>query len=137
MTLFGAADLETAADGGPVPQPRVGHRLHRLELLNWGTFDSRVWAFAPEGADSLLTGDIGSGKSTVVDALTTLLVPPQRIAFNRAAGADTRERDLRSYVLGHHKSERNEATGRTLPVGLRRGPDPGQAARLGSVWWWF
>ena len=27
--------------------------------------------------------------------------------------------DLRSYVLGHHKSERNEATGASAPVGLR------------------
>ncbi|MEI4271956.1 ATP-binding protein [Klenkia sp. LSe6-5] len=120
MTLFGAADLEAPVAGAS--RQRVGHRLHRFELFNWGTFDGQVWSFVPGGADSLLTGDIGSGKSTVVDALTTLLVPPQRIAFNRAAGGETKERDLRSYVLGHHKSERNEATGRTLPVGLRRGP---------------
>lgn len=121
-TLFSAADLAeaaTASSGGP---PRVGHRLQRLELLNWGTFDQRVWTFCPGGADSLLTGDIGSGKSTVVDALTTLLVPPQRITFNRAAGAETRERDLRSYVLGHYKAERSETTGASAPVGLRRGP---------------
>lgn len=119
--LFSAADLAEAAAGSGV-RPRVGHRLHRLELLNWGTFDQRVWTFAPGGADSLLTGDIGSGKSTVVDALTTLLVPPQRITFNRAAGAETRERDLRSYVLGHYKAERSETTGASAPVGLRRGP---------------
>jgi uncharacterized protein YPO0396 len=121
-TLFNAADLAEAVDSRDGARPRVGHRLHRLELLNWGTFDQRVWTFTPGGNDSLLTGDIGSGKSTVVDALTTLLVPPQRITFNRAAGAETRERDLRSYVLGHYKAERSETTGGSAPVGLRRGP---------------
>ncbi|GAB3345465.1 ATP-binding protein [Modestobacter lapidis] len=121
-TLFNAADVAEAVRSGSAGRARVGHRLHRLELLNWGTFDQRVWTFTPGGDDSLLTGDIGSGKSTVVDALTTLLVPPQRITFNRAAGAETRERDLRSYVLGHYKAERSETTGGSAPVGLRRGP---------------
>ena len=36
-----------------------------------------------------------------------------------AAGADTRERDLRSYVLGYYKSERSEMTGASRPVALR------------------
>ena len=67
----------------------------------------------------MLTGDIGSGKSTLVDAITTLLVPTQRIAYNKAAGADAKERSLRSYVLGHYKSERNEASGNAKPVALR------------------
>ena len=31
------------------------------------------------------------------------------------AGADTREHSLRSYVLGHCKSERNEVTGAVRP----------------------
>jgi uncharacterized protein YPO0396 len=84
-----------------------GFRLQRLEVLNWGTFDARVWAFTPCGGTSLLTGDIGSGKSTLVDAITTLLLPAHRVAYNKAAGAAVRERDLRSYVLGHYKSERN------------------------------
>lgn len=98
-----------------------GFRLHRLEVLNWGTFDQRVWSMRLDGKNALLTGDIGSGKSTLVDAVTTLLVPAQRIAYNKAAGADARERSLRSYVLGHYKSERNEITGATKPVSLRDG----------------
>jgi uncharacterized protein YPO0396 len=96
-----------------------GFRLQRLEVLNWGTFDGRVWTLQLDGRNSLLTGDIGSGKSTLVDAVTTLLVPAQRIAYNKAAGADNRERTLRSYVLGHYKSERNEVTGAARPVSLR------------------
>ena len=96
-----------------------GFRLKRLEVFNWGTFDGRVWTLVPDGKNSLLTGDIGSGKSTLVDAITTLLVPAQRVAYNKAAGADSRERTLRSYVLGHYKSERNEVTGAARPVALR------------------
>jgi uncharacterized protein YPO0396 len=99
-----------------------GFRLSRLEVLNWGTFDSRVWTLQLDGKNGLLTGDIGSGKSTLVDAITTLLVPANRIAYNKAAGADSKERTLRSYVLGHYKSERNEVTGAAKPVSLR---DPG------------
>ena len=96
-----------------------GFRLQRLEVYNWGTFHGRIWALEPEGRNALLTGDIGSGKSTLVDAVTTLLVPANRVAYNKAAGADSRERTLRSYVLGHYKSERNEVSGSAKPVALR------------------
>src|ERR1022692_4366517 len=114
--LFGTVELEDP-DSAALP----GYRLDRLEVLNWGTFDKRVWAFTLHGANALLTGDIGSGKSTIVDAITTLLLPANKISYNKAAGADTRERSLRSYVLGYHKSERSEASGASRPVGLRRG----------------
>lgn len=97
----------------------AGFRLQRLEVFNWGTFDGRVWALQLDGKNGLLTGDIGSGKSTLVDAVTTLLAPPQRISYNKAAGAEARERTLRSYVLGHYKSERNEVSGSAKPVALR------------------
>lgn len=80
-------------DDGAIP----GFRLHRLELLNWGTFHGGVRTFRLDGANSLLTGDIGSGKSTVVDAITTLLLPANRIDYNKAAGAQKRERTLMSY----------------------------------------
>lgn len=97
----------------------AGFRLHKLEVLNWGTFDKRVWRFDLNGRNALLTGNIGSGKSTLVDAITTLLVPTQRIIYNKAAGAETRERSLRSYVTGHYKTERSEDTGTTHSVSLR------------------
>jgi uncharacterized protein YPO0396 len=110
---------EGSRDGARESHRLAGFRLMQLEVLNWGTFDKRVWALNLEGRNALLTGDIGSGKSTLVDAITTLLVPTQRIAYNKAAGADSKERSLRSYVLGHYKSERNEATGNAKPVALR------------------
>ncbi|MDQ6993004.1 MAG: ATP-binding protein [Mariprofundus sp.] len=97
----------------------TGFRLKKLEVFNWGTFDGKVWPFYLNGKNGLLTGDIGSGKSTLVDAVTTLLVPAHRIAYNRAAGAAAKERDLRSYVLGFYKSEQSEAVGTAKPVALR------------------
>jgi len=98
----------------------TGFRLNRLEVFNWGTFDQKVWSFHLHGKNALLTGDIGSGKSTLVDAVTTLLVPAHRIAYNKAAGATAKERDLRSYVLGHYKSEQSESVGTAKPVALRQ-----------------
>jgi uncharacterized protein YPO0396 len=114
MSLFSLVDLETTR-----PDRLPGCRLQRLEVFNWGTFDGRVWSFDLASRNALLTGDIGSGKSTLVDAVTTLLLPANKISYNKAAGADTRERDLRSYVLGFYKSERNETTGVSRPVALR------------------
>jgi uncharacterized protein YPO0396 len=99
-----------------------GFRLSRFEVFNWGTFDRDVWTIQPAGENALITGDIGSGKSTLVDALTTLLVPPQRIIYNKAAGAESRERNLLSYVRGYYKSEKDDARLSARSVGLR-GPE--------------
>ena len=113
-SLFSPIELEDRR-----PDRLPGCRLQRLEVYNWGTFDRKIWSFELAGRNALLTGDIGSGKSTLVDAVTTLLLPANKISYNKAAGAETRERDLRSYVQGHYKSERNETTGASRPVGLR------------------
>jgi uncharacterized protein YPO0396 len=99
--------------------PRAGFRLQQFEVFNWGTFHERVWRLQPGGDSILLTGDIGSGKSTLVDALTTLLVPPHKLSYNKAAGADAHERSLRSYVLGHYKSERGDSASAMRAIALR------------------
>lgn len=114
--------IDASAEGQldfAVSDARAGFRLQRFEVYNWGTFDKRVWVLEPRGENSLVTGDIGSGKSTLVDALTTLLVPANRITYNKAAGADSKERTLRSYVLGHYKSERADAGFAAKAVPLR------------------
>ena len=91
-----------------------------MEVLNWGTFHKQVWGLDLGGNNALLTGDIGSGKSTLVDAITALLVP--RANFNKAAGAATGERSLETYFFGRYKSERGEPGLSSKPVSLR-GPD--------------
>ncbi|MEM9835977.1 MAG: ATP-binding protein [Bacteroidota bacterium] len=112
MTL----DLNTNIDN-----QLAGFRLNGLEVFNWGTFHAMVWNIRPGGKNALLTGDIGSGKSTLVDAVTTLLVPSRKIVYNKAAGAETRERNLRTYVQGAYKNEKVAQSAKARDVYLRPG----------------
>jgi len=98
---------------------RPGSRMRRLEMYNWGTYDGAVWTFPIDGTNALLTGAIGSGKSTIVDAITTLLMPAHRIAYNKASGADSAERSLRSYFLGTYSTTRSAEDGHARSVHLR------------------
>lgn len=102
---------------------RAGFRLQYLEVLNWGTFNEVRWSIHPNGDNALLTGDIGSGKSTLVDALTCLLVPHNKITFNKAAGAEGKERNLLSYVKGEFKKEKQEITQTAKKIYLRPNDD--------------
>jgi uncharacterized protein YPO0396 len=81
-----------------------GFRLERLELWNWGTFHGQAQTLEPNGGWALLVGDNGSGKSTAIDALRTLLVPPRILNYNDASGDGRRpggrDRTRRSYVRG-------------------------------------
>ena len=98
---------------------RTGFRLQEFSLYNWGTYNHQVVKLKLDKNNALLTGDIGSGKSTIVDALTTLLVPHQKIVFNKAAGAESKERTLKSYVLGEYKSAQDETLKSSKAVALR------------------
>ena len=54
----------------------------------------------PDERTSMITGRNGSGKSTIVDALLTLLVPNRVRNYNVASSqAGSRERNERDYVL--------------------------------------
>src|SRR5437773_9378952 len=84
-----------------LPQRLPGFRLRRLEMFNWGTFHQKVAVLAPEGCWTLVVGENGSGKTTAVDALRTLLVPPRLLQYNDASGEQKRrDRTRRSYVRG-------------------------------------
>lgn len=89
-----------------------GYRLQRVEISNWGTFDSKnggVHVLDVGGQNALLVGQNGAGKSTVVDAILTLLVRPGSRNYNVAAGGKQRERDERSYIRGAYgRSGRDE-----------------------------
>ncbi len=98
---------------------KAGFRLHKLEFFNWGTFDNKIWSIEPHSDNALLTGDIGSGKSTIVDAITTLIVPSQKIIFNKAAGAENKERTLKSYILGEYKNELDNETQLSKAITIR------------------
>lgn len=80
-----------------------GYRVLKVELLNWGTFHKRVWTIDFNRENALMTGENGSGKSTVTDAILTLLVPKDKITYNAASDSKAGERSLYSYVAGSYK----------------------------------
>ena len=81
-----------------------GFRLNYLEVFNWGTFNNRVYRIAPQGNNSLLTGANASGKSTLIDALLTLLVPAKKDRFYNLSSGNERKGDRteETYVLGSY-----------------------------------
>ncbi len=90
---------------------QMGFRLQRLEIYNWGTFDKEIWTMTPNGHTAVLTGANGSGKSTVVDALLTLLIESRQRNYNLASGANSgRERSERTYVRGQYSRSRGDST---------------------------
>ncbi len=90
---------------------QMGFRLQRLEIYNWGTFDKEIWTMTPDGQTAVLTGANGSGKSTVVDALLTLLIESRQRNYNLASGANSgRERSERTYVRGQYSRSRGDST---------------------------
>lgn len=101
-------------------------RLESLLLCNWGGFDG-VHEILIDGMTTLLSGVSGSGKSTVLDAWTTLLTPsvPLNAASNEA-GARTRgdgTRTTLTYVRGQYGIvERGD---RDIPLVLRGAKNPG------------
>ncbi len=144
MSLFNLDQGEPGMLFGATP----GFRLSKLEVFNWGTFDGKVWTFSPGGNTALLTGDVGSGKSTLVDALTTLLVSPRKIAYNKAADSSAKERSVTSYVRGYFGQKRSsEGTGQpdslrdihNYSVLLATFQDPGlsQVVTLAQFFWYL
>ncbi len=68
---------------------KSGFRLQYLEVFNWGTFDEHIHSIKPNGETSLLTGANGSGKTTFIDALLTLMVPEKKYRFyNQSSGSE-------------------------------------------------
>lgn len=103
-------------------------RLSRIQLINWGTVDGYLDVDVPrEGF--LVTGASGSGKSTIIDAVAAVLMPPEKLHFNAAgqSGGTRRStgRTLVSYIRGAWRSREDAATGDMTSTYLRparRGP---------------
>ena len=112
----------------------AGYRLHELSVLNWGTFHNQVYSMNPDGRTSMITGRNGSGKSTIVDALLTLLVPNRVRNYNVASSqAGSRERNERDYVLGAYSEIHDAATGQGRKETLRQ---PGESYTVLLAWFY-
>jgi uncharacterized protein YPO0396 len=92
-----------------------------MEVYNWGTFDEDIHSIKPLGETSLLTGANGSGKTTFVDALLTLIVPEKKYRFyNQSSGAEKKgDRTEETYVLGGYGTINSESSGTIKPLFLR------------------
>ncbi|MBE6255836.1 MAG: AAA family ATPase [Prevotella sp.] len=98
-----------------------GYRLSYMELFNWGTFHNKVYRIEPRGNNSLLTGANASGKSTLIDALLTLLVPAKKDRFyNQSSGNEKKgDRTEETYVLGYYGNMQSEGEASTRKQQLR------------------
>ena len=75
-----------------------GYHLHELHLYNWGAFAGRHQA-SIDAANTAIIGPTGSGKTTLIDALMTLLCANPRYNLASTGGHES-DRDLVSYVRG-------------------------------------
>lgn len=77
-------------------------KLKSVSVFNWGSFNGlHTLNINPDG--TLITGENGSGKSTIIDALMTLLRPAGKIDYNIAAAQDQKkDRSLLSYMRGSY-----------------------------------
>jgi uncharacterized protein YPO0396 len=100
---------------------KSGFRLQYIEIFNWGTFDEYVHTIKPGGETSLLTGANGSGKTTFVDALLTLIVPEKKYRFyNQSSGSEKKgDRTEESYVMGGYGTKHTENGASTKTLYLR------------------
>lgn len=104
---------------------KTGFRLQYMEVYNWGTFDEHIHSIKPQGETSLLTGSNGSGKTTFIDALLTLIVPEKKYRFyNQSSGSDKKgDRNEDSYVMGGYSFANGEIAGTTKTIYLRENKD--------------
>ena len=85
----------------------AGYRLEYYEAYNWGTFDKEIFPISPKGNTTLITGANGSGKTTFIQGLLTLIVPEKRLRFYE------HQRTEESYVQGEYGDIETE-TGRQI-----------------------
>ena len=114
--------------------------LTHLDVYDWGAFGGRHSAQI-DLAGTAIIGPTGSGKTTLVDALMTLLVASPRYNLASTGGHES-DRDLVSYVRGvsgaGNDSEANEHIARPGPVvtAIAARFSNGEAVlRIGGLFW--
>ncbi len=98
-------------------------RIAKLQVYNWGTF-SNIHDIPIAERGFLFVGRSGTGKTTLLDAFSTLLVPPKWVDFNAAAREGergSRDRSLLSYVRGAWAEQQDDDSGLIVTRYLRTG----------------
>lgn len=102
---------------------REQFRMVRLQVYNWGTF-SGLHNIPIAERGFLFVGRSGTGKSTLLDAFSALLVPPRWIDFNAAARESERsgrDRNLATYIRGAWAEQKDGESGEIATRYLRTG----------------
>lgn len=114
--------------------------LRELEVYNWGPFGGLHRAeIDPRG--SAIIGPTGSGKTTLVDALMTLIAPQPKYNLASTGGHES-DRDLISYIRGvagaGNESGDNlhiARPGNTVTAIRARFANDGRAVSVGALLW--
>lgn len=120
--------------------PSSAYILTHLDLYNWGPFGSRHCAeIDPKG--TAIIGPTGSGKTTLVDALMTLLTHQPRYNLASTGGHES-DRDLMSYIRGVSGAGNNSGDnshvarpGKTITAISARFHNGDKAVRIGAIFW--
>ena len=126
-----------------------GYHLQALHLYHWGAFAGRHQA-SIDAANTAIIGPTGSGKTTLIDALMTLLCANPRYNLASTGGHES-DRDLVSYVRGAtgpgHAGEDSDhlaRTGRTVTAiaarlvrgeGHERSDGADATVLIGALFW--
>ncbi len=120
-----------------------GYRLQELHLYNWGAFAGRHQA-PIDGANTAIIGPTGSGKTTLIDALMTLLCATPRYNLASTGGHES-DRDLVSYVRGAsgpgHAGDDSDHLARNgrcvtgIAARLVRADDVNDSVLIGGIFW--
>ena len=131
MASLAAADSQTSSGS---------YVLTHLDLYDWGAFGGRHSAEIDLNGTAII-GPTGSGKTTLVDALMTLLVASPRYNLASTGGHES-DRDLASYVRGvsgaGNDGGGNEHIARAGPVVTAiaaRFSDGEAVVRIGGLFW--
>lgn len=96
-------------------------RLARIDVANWGTFNG-YHSLAVDRKGLLVTGASGSGKTSLLDAVTMVLAPPRNRHLNAAArdaSSKGEDRTPVSYIRGAWRHEADD-TGEITSSYLRK-----------------
>lgn len=127
-----------------IPSGRI--RLAEITVCNWGPYSGyHTGSFHPDG--TLITGDNGAGKSTMIDALQALMLKTRVTAFNSAADGEkgSASRSLVTYIRGQY-ANKSDGRGKQIAKWMREGPtfsgiralfrhDDGAVTVLMGVYW--
>ena len=135
MNEFSLSHLPAEQLSGPAP-----FILQQLDLYNWGSFHGRH-TVEIDPCGTAIIGPTGSGKTTLVDALMTLLTAQPKYNLASTGGHES-DRDLMSYLRGvtgaGNQSGDNEHILRkqkTITGISARFFDGGKTIQLGAILW--